>query len=126
MVASYTYVAVAIFAALALFVPISMLILARLIGARPSQNPIKLENYESAETPIGRSRDITNDYLEYFPLYLGFEIVIVIVLSWAAVSGSISMPVSLGIIGISAGSFILSALALGVAKTGESGVAYGR
>ncbi|MDE1869615.1 MAG: NADH-quinone oxidoreductase subunit A [Candidatus Micrarchaeota archaeon] len=126
MVASYTYVALAIFAALALFVPISMLILAKLIGARPSQNPIKLENYESAETPIGLSRDITNDYLEYFPLYLGFETVIVIVLSWAAVSGTVPMAISLGILGISAVSFILSALALGVARTGESGVVYGR
>ena len=126
MVANYTYIAVAIFAALALFVPISMLILAKLIGARPSQNPIKLESYESAETPIGLSRDITNDYLEYFPLYLAFEIVIVIVLSWAAVSGTVPMAVSLGIIGISAFSFILSALALGVAKTGESSVSYGR
>lgn len=124
--ADYTYVAVAIFAALALFVPISMLILAKLIGASPKQNPIKLESYESAETPIGLSRDITNDYLEYFPLYLGFEIVIVIVFSWAAVSGKVAMGVSLGIIGISAVSFVLSALALGVAKTGESGVAYGR
>ncbi|MDE1846274.1 MAG: NADH-quinone oxidoreductase subunit A [Candidatus Micrarchaeota archaeon] len=123
--ADYTYIPVAIFAALALFVPISMLVLAKLIGATPRQNPIKLENYESAESPIGVSRDITNDYLQYFPLYLGFEIVIVIILGWAAVSSSIPTAVSLGIIGISAVAFVLSSFALRISHAKENGVAYG-
>lgn len=125
MVATYTYIPVAIFAAFALFVPISMLVLARLIGASPRQNPIKLENYESAEHPIGLSRDITNDYLQYFPLYLGFEIVIVILLAWAAVFGSISTGVSLGIIGICVVAFLLSAFALRIAHARDGGVVYG-
>lgn len=126
MAADYSYVAIAIFAALALFVPISMLIFAKLIGARRPQNPIKLENYESAEVPIGLSKDVTNDYLQYFPLYLGFEIMLVIILAWATVSGKLAMGISFAVIGISAVAFIMSAFALGIAQVKEEGVAYGR
>ncbi|MDE1825727.1 MAG: NADH-quinone oxidoreductase subunit A [Candidatus Micrarchaeota archaeon] len=119
-------VSVIVFMALALFVPASMLLLSRLIGAKPRQNPIKLGNYESAEVPIGSARDITNEYLHYFPLYLGFEVVVVIILAWASVYGKLSMARDLEIIGISVLAFVMSVLALAIAHMKERNDSYGR
>jgi len=122
----YTFVVVFFFGALALFVPLSMLLLARLLGARTRQNPVKLDNYESAETPIGTKRDITTEYLHYFPLYLGFEMVIVVLLGWGTVYTRISQMMSLGIIGLSGVAFVLAAFALAMAHSKERDVSYGR
>ena len=121
----YTYVAVGVFAFLALFVPVSMLFLAKIIGARPKQNPIKLENYESAESPIGTHRDITNDYLQYFPIYLGFEIVLIILLSWVLVSSGVSSFVSFAVLLILIGAFVLSVFGLALAQVREKVENYG-
>lgn len=126
MALSYTYLSVAIFAAIAIFVPLSMLLLAKLIGANVRQNPIKLESYESAESPIGFGRDVTNDYLHYFPLYLGFEIVLVLILSWAIVSATLSQTIGFSIIAVSVISFVLAAFGLGIANQKHEGVSYGR
>ncbi|MDE1827670.1 MAG: NADH-quinone oxidoreductase subunit A [Candidatus Micrarchaeota archaeon] len=122
----YTFVVVFFFGAIALFVPLSMLLLARLLGTRTRQNPVKLDNYESAETPIGTKRDITTEYLHYFPLYLGFEMVIVVLLGWGTVYTRIGQMISLGIIGLSGVAFVLAAFALAMAHSKERDVSYGR
>ena len=119
-------VSVIVFMALALFVPASMLLLSRLIGAKPRQNPVKLGNYESGEVPIGSARDITSEYLHYFPLYLGFEVVVVIVLAWATSYGKLSMARDLEVMGISVLAFVMSALALAIAHMKERNDSYGR
>ncbi|MGI0141699.1 MAG: NADH-quinone oxidoreductase subunit A [Candidatus Micrarchaeales archaeon] len=122
---AYGFVTLAVFGAIALFVPLSMLLLAKLLGARTRQNPVKLQNYESAEVPIGTNKDVTNEYLHYFPLYLGFEMVVVVLIAWASVSSKISQNISFAIIGISVMAFVLSALALGIAHS-KDGEVYGR
>src|SRR5438105_13794963 len=94
-----------IFAILAFFVPLSMLAFSKLIGPKTSQNPIKLGNYESAEVPIGLHRDITNEYLHYFPLYLGFEVVAVIIIAWVIVFNGYYTGVDLPILGVSVFAF---------------------
>lgn len=118
-------VTVVVFTVLALFVPLSMLLLAKLIGARTTQNPVKLKNYESAEELIGHGRDITNDYLHYFPLYLGFELIVVVLLGWAMVSNIVGSAIGFAVIGISAGGFVLAALAMGLAHSKGIGASYG-
>lgn len=122
----YTFVVVFFFGAIALFVPLSMLLLAKLLGARTRQNPVKLENYESAEAPIGTKRDVTSEYLHYFPLYLGFEMVIVVLLGWGTVYTKLSQMVGLGIIGLSAIAFVMAAFALAIAHSKDRDVSYGR
>lgn len=113
------YLAVAVFGFLALFVPASMLLSIWLLGPKTKQNPVKLLNYESAEEPIGTHKDITNEYLHYFPLYLGFEFTAIVVIAWASV-----FSLSLGIINIlmmalMGVALLFSAFALLIAKTKE-------
>ena len=79
----YTYVALFIFLLLAIFVPLSMLLTAKMLGAPRKTNKTKTLNYESAEVPIGFNRDIANDYLSYFPLFLAFEIVGIVAIVWS-------------------------------------------
>ncbi len=79
----YTYVALVIFLLLAIFVPLSMLLTAKMLGAPRKTNKTKTLNYESAEVPIGANKDIVNDYLSYFPLFLAFEIVGIIAIVWS-------------------------------------------
>lgn len=110
------YVALGIFALLALFVPFSMVLIAKLLAAKTTQNSVKLQNYESAEVPIGTHRDITNDYLHYFPLYIGFEFTAVIVIAWAYVFQAGQALVNLSVIGLLIGAFAISTLAIIVAK----------
>jgi NADH:ubiquinone oxidoreductase subunit 3 (subunit A) len=119
-------VSIIVFIALALLVPGSMLLLSKMIGAKPRQNPVKLGNYESAEVPIGSARDITNEYLHYFPLYLGFEVVVVIILAWSTAYGKLSMARDLEIMGISVLAFVMSVLALAIAHMKDRNDSYGR
>ncbi|MDE1847270.1 MAG: NADH-quinone oxidoreductase subunit A [Candidatus Micrarchaeota archaeon] len=122
---AFTYATLAVFALLAVFVPISMLLLSKTLGPRTKQNPIKLETYESAEFPIGTHKDVTNDYLHYFPLYLGFEIVVVILFAWIIVSGDVGKGIGLALIGVSFGAFILSSIGIIIAKTQDKVDLYG-
>ena len=110
-------ITLAVFATLAFLVPLSMLAFSKLIGARPNQNPIKLGNYESAEVPFGPHKDVTNEYLHYFPLYLGFELVAVIILSWVIVFNNYYTGIDVIIIGISVFAFILSMFAILIARS---------
>jgi NADH:ubiquinone oxidoreductase subunit 3 (subunit A) len=79
----YTYVALSVFAILAVLVPAGMEIVSRLMRPRPSYGSARNQNYESAEDAGGHTRDITNDYLHYFPLFIAFEIVSVMAILWA-------------------------------------------
>ncbi len=87
----YVYVALAVFAALASLVPIGMVISAKLLSPKYPGNDAKGMNYESGEEPIGEHKDITNDYLAYFPAFLAFEIVCVIAVLWSLVYSAISV-----------------------------------
>ena len=122
---AFTYATLAVFAFLAAFVPISMLLLAKTLGPRTKQNPIKLETYESAEFPIGTHKDVTNDYLHYFPLYLGFEIVVVILFAWIIVSGKVGREIGIALIGVSFGAFVLASIGIIIASTKERVDLYG-
>ena len=122
---AYTYLALAIFAFIAIFVPVSMLLIAKLLGARPKQNSVKLESYESAEEPIGTHRDITSDYLHYFPLYLGFELVVVVLIAWAMVEGHVGSVAGYSMLFIVGAAFVLSGLGIAIAHLRQEGL-YGR
>lgn len=79
----YNYVALSLFAAFAAFVPLSFLLASKLLRKKRRGNPVKNAPYESGEETIGRSRDIDNEYLPYFMLFLPFEITIAILMIWS-------------------------------------------
>ncbi|HIH50313.1 MAG: NADH-quinone oxidoreductase subunit A [Candidatus Micrarchaeaceae archaeon] len=80
----YDYVALLLFAAFAIFIPASFILASKLLRKRGRGNPVRNAPYESGEETIGRSRDIENEYLPYFMLFLPFEIVIAILIIWSS------------------------------------------
>jgi NADH:ubiquinone oxidoreductase subunit 3 (subunit A) len=94
----YDYIALAVFAVLALLVPLALITVSKLIARRSPGNPIKNAPWESGEASIGRARDIENEYLPFFSLFLPFEVVAGILLAWATVAYGLSFSVDLGMI----------------------------
>lgn len=116
---AYEYIAVAVFAFLALIVPFSMILIAKLLGPKTKQNLVKLANYESAEVPIGTHKDVSNEYLHYFALYLAFEVIVVVVILWATAFKAIPFNINVYTIGLLFASFLFSILAFAIAAEKE-------
>ncbi len=81
-----TYAAVFVLAVLAAILPAGMFLLNALLAPKVFQSDVKLTNYESAAKPIGTHRDVSNEYVAYFPIYLSMELVIIAVLAWSIFS----------------------------------------
>ena len=79
----YNYVALLIFIAFAVFMPVSFIFTAKLLGKKRTGNPVKNAPYESGEETVGNSRDIDNEYLPHFMVFLPFEIIIVALILWS-------------------------------------------
>lgn len=87
----FVYIALIIFLLLAIFVPFSMVLTSMMLRPKQKTNKTKTNNYESAENPIGEQRDITSNYLPYFPLFITFEFVGIITVIWSFVFGSLNI-----------------------------------
>jgi NADH:ubiquinone oxidoreductase subunit 3 (subunit A) len=94
----YNYVALAVFTVLAFLVPLGMILGSKLIAKRSPGNPIKNAPWESGEASAGRSRDVENEYLPFFSLFLPFEVVVGILVTWSFVAYGLSFSVDLGMI----------------------------
>ncbi len=97
----YNYIAILVFALIALFVPFSMLLLAKMLRHNVQGNPVKQAPYESGEATIGKNRDVINEYLPFFMMFLPFEVVMMMLLIWSFVSRQVPYSSSLLIIGMS-------------------------
>lgn len=98
----YTYVAVAIFAGFGLLVALLFLLSAKLLSPSEPKNPVKNAPYESAEQTIGSNRDLDNEYLPFFMLFLPFEVLAVVLLIWSTVSRETTFNVSWGVMSLAA------------------------
>ncbi|HUY70009.1 MAG TPA: NADH-quinone oxidoreductase subunit A [Candidatus Baltobacteraceae bacterium] len=94
----YNYLALAFFIIIGLLIPSSIILTSRLLGRRVAENLVKNAPYESGEETVGSSRDIDNEYLPYFMLFLPFEVVIAIVILWSVVARGIGYNTSIEII----------------------------
>jgi NADH:ubiquinone oxidoreductase subunit 3 (subunit A) len=94
----YNYVALLIYIAFAVFMPVSFLLSAKLIGRKESGNPVKNAPYESGEETIGSSKDVDNEYLPHFMIFLPFEMIIVILILWSTVAKTINFETNISII----------------------------
>ena len=86
----YNYIAILIFALIAISVPVSLILTAKLLRHNVKGNPVKNAPYESAEATIGKNRDVINEYLPFFMLFLPFEVVAVVLLIWSSVLRQVS------------------------------------
>jgi len=111
----YNYIAFLFFAFVGISIPFSMIVISKLLRSRIPSNPVKASPYESAEKPIGSSRDIDNEYMPYFMLFLPFEIVLVILILWSIVASSLDFKLSLSIILITVVSVVFSIIGYKIA-----------
>ncbi len=108
---NYNLIALAFFAVFAIFVPLSFLLTSALLRSKKSRNSVKGTPYESAEMPIGKNKDVINEYLPYFILFLPFEIIAVLLAVWAVAAHSMALGQNLLSVGLAffAGAFAMIA-----------------
>ena len=94
------YLSLAFFVAFAVFIPLSFLLTSRLLRKRSVSNPVKNAPYESAEASIGSSRDIDNEYLGFFALFLPFELVAILVVLWAIAARDLELTTNIYVMGL--------------------------
>lgn len=94
----YNYIALLLFIAFAVFVPVSFVLTTKLLGKKEPGNSVKNAPYESGEETVGDSRDIDNEYLPNFMIFLPFEMIIVILILWSTVAKTINFNTNIAII----------------------------
>lgn len=104
----YNYVALVFFVILGLLIPLSFLLTAKLLAHRVPGNSVKNAPWESAEETTGSSRDIDNEYMPYFMLFLPFELVLVMLILWSSASRGFSYDTSLAILSLAVISAVFS------------------
>lgn len=104
----FDYVALVVFAAFAIFIPVSFLVFAKMLGRRSQGNAAKNAPYEAGEKTIGNSRDIDNEYLPFFMMFLPFEIVLVILILWSVVARQLAYMTGIEIIALAVISTLFS------------------
>lgn len=104
----YDYLALLFFLAFAVLVPVLFVVTSRLIAKKVPGNAVKNSPYESGEETIGSSRDIDNEYLPYFMIFLPFELILGILILWSTVAKSVSYEISLSVVFLGVFGSILS------------------
>ena len=82
----YDYIALIVFSVLAFLVPLGLIVGSKLLSKRSPGNSVKNAPWESGEESVGRARDVENEYLPFFSLFLPFEVITGILLVWSIVA----------------------------------------
>ena len=106
------YAQIVIFALIAVFIPLSLLLFSRLVRPRSSNNEVQTLAYESAEESIGQKVEIMHEYLHYFTVFLAFEIISVVVIIWSTFSRQAQSSSGLYIIALLIFGLVFEALLL--------------
>lgn len=96
----YNYIALVFFVLFALFVPISFLITSKMLRPDKRGNKVKNAPYESAEHTIGTGRDVANEFLSYFAIFLPFEIISIVLVLWAIVARVLPLETNVLVLGL--------------------------
>jgi NADH:ubiquinone oxidoreductase subunit 3 (subunit A) len=96
----YNYIALVFFALFALSVPISFLFTSKMLRTKKAGNKVKNAPYESAEEPIGHARDVDNEYLSFFAIFLPFEIISMVIVLWAVAARQLGQGANVLVIGL--------------------------
>ncbi len=104
----YNFIAIGVFFFLATSVPTTFLIASMLLRRNPAGNPVKNTPYESAEEPIGTVRDVDNEYLPFFAIFLPFEIISLVLVLWAGSARGLDLGTNFMIMGLAVASMFLA------------------
>ncbi len=111
-----TYIELIIFAAIAAFIPLSMLIFSSLVRPRSDNNDVETLPYESAEESFGGKVEIMHEYLHYFVAFLAFEIIAIIVIIWSTFTRSAQITNGTYVIALLIMGFVFEIFLLGISK----------
>ncbi|MGC8676301.1 MAG: NADH-quinone oxidoreductase subunit A [Candidatus Micrarchaeia archaeon] len=98
----YAYVAIAVFAVVALAVPAAMLMFSWLIRPKPGVSEAQARNFESGEESISSRASTMHEYMHYFSMFLMVEFVSVMLLLWGISASSVGRQASLFILALPA------------------------
>ncbi len=113
------YIALALFALAAIFVPLSLVLSSKLIRLTADTNDVAQLNYESGEESVGSRIAIMSEYLHYFTSFLAFEVAGAVMLLWAALSGGLPFSVNAIMLAFFFVAFALSIMPVLVARAGR-------
>lgn len=114
---SLTYIAIAIFILLSLFVPLSMILTSRMLRPFLRSNPIESAPYESAEESRGSRISIMNEYIHYFPMFISFEIAVAVIAIWAPLGRQLGFVPDIYMLGFVLAAFVMELLVIMVARS---------
>jgi NADH:ubiquinone oxidoreductase subunit 3 (subunit A) len=112
------YLALLIFAAIAVLVPLSTLLFSRMVRPNTEENDVKTLTYESAEQSVGQHVEIMHEYLHYFIAFLAFEIVGVIVLIWSTFSRGAQIGSGMYMVFLMIFGFVFEVFLLAISRSG--------
>ncbi len=104
----YNYIALGFFVLFAIFVPVSFLLTSKLLRPKSIGNKAKNTPYESAEEPIGSSRDVVNEYLPFFAMFLPFEIIALSIVLWTISARELPLGTNVLVLGLVITSMLLA------------------
>lgn len=111
------YLQMLIFAAIAVFVPLSTLMFSKMVRPRSDNNDVKTLTYESAEQSVGQKVEVMHEYLHYFVAFLAFEIIGVIVIIWSTFSRSVQSSSGQYIVLLLVFGFVFEVFLLGMSRS---------
>ncbi|MDE1822728.1 MAG: NADH-quinone oxidoreductase subunit A [Candidatus Micrarchaeota archaeon] len=116
---SLTYIAIAVFILLSIFMPLSMILTSRMLRPFIRSNPIESAPYESAEESSGSRISIMNEYIHYFPMFISFEIVVAVIAVWAPLGRQLGVATDIYMLGLVLAAFVMELLVVMVARSGD-------
>jgi NADH:ubiquinone oxidoreductase subunit 3 (subunit A) len=111
------YLAVAIFAVVALLIPLSAMLFSKLVRIKSDSNDVKTKVYESAEETVGERVEPMHEYLHYFVAFLAFEMLSVIVIVWSTFTRQGLQGSGLYVIGLLVFGFVLEVFLFGISRS---------
>ena len=108
--------ALTIFILFSLFVPASMILTSILLRKRTRRNTVRDAPYESAEQTIGSGMSIMREYLNYFTMFIAYEILVAMLFVWVPVARSIPFRSNVAMLSLLAIGMVLEVFVMLIAR----------
>jgi NADH:ubiquinone oxidoreductase subunit 3 (subunit A) len=113
------YLAMSIFAAVALLVPAAILTFSKLVRMRSDGNDVETQNYESGEEGSGGGVTIMREYAHYFVLFLAFGTIGAIAILWSTFARQLGSAGNLRMELLLALGFVMAMFVLALSRGGD-------
>ncbi len=112
-------VAIAIFILFSLATPVLLVLVSKALRKGTKRNAVKDLPYESAEESSGVRMAVMHEYLQYFPMFIAFEILVGVVLVWAPIARAVQFIPSVAVLSLLFVGLVFEAFIAYIAKAVE-------